>query len=397
MIGPDIRRETLDLLGNFAENLTMMPNDRESIDSCTESRVWSFLRNSFFAACDWLTDRAEAVYNCVDRSRGLHAWRKCYGSFLERAAFGSGRFHQAGERTWRRFAITSPAFADLLLSGCRAACAMCQRARRLRKRRAWLDGAILSMGLLAAISLAEGLFGDLTGAHPLFLLPIWLGTKLAGPWVGILDAFIATCLISGGEVAGRSDVAIWQPNALLRFASLSVLMLVIWKVEQRLQRAQILASVDPLTGVSNRAEIERRIAHAIKNWHAKAPPITLVVVDCDHFKEFNDTYGHAFGDHVLRTLARRLQSVTKHQGGVGRLGGDEFVVLFEGLDVHEARARMRGAARSFTSYLAGIAHPATISFGAVQVEDPQAIPERLFAAADALMYARKRQSRAELR
>jgi diguanylate cyclase (GGDEF)-like protein len=90
---------------------------------------------------------------------------------------------------------------------------------------------------------------------------------------------------------------------------------------------QELALHDALTGLPNRRLLEDRIAttlqHANRNHHKAA----IMYIDLDGFKAINDTYGHAYGDEVLKTIAKRLLDCSRKEDTVARLGGDEFMVV----------------------------------------------------------------------
>ncbi|MBO0728540.1 MAG: PAS domain S-box protein, partial [Acidimicrobiaceae bacterium] len=86
---------------------------------------------------------------------------------------------------------------------------------------------------------------------------------------------------------------------------------------------------DSLTNLPNRSLVLRHLRDALSRANASGHPCALLVVDLDHFKNVNDSFGHAAGDHLLIELAGRLQQVTRAGDVVARLGGDEFVVLAE--------------------------------------------------------------------
>lgn len=96
-------------------------------------------------------------------------------------------------------------------------------------------------------------------------------------------------------------------------------------VEQNLRR---LAGTDPLTGLSNRRSFEEASAHLF----SVAPTMTALMIDVDHFKSVNDTYGHAVGDQVLQTLSARCRTVLRPDDLIARLGGEEFVIVSTGLN-----------------------------------------------------------------
>ena len=105
--------------------------------------------------------------------------------------------------------------------------------------------------------------------------------------------------------------------------------------EQVLEERLLLqrANTDPLTGLCSRAAILERLERLLLDERAhSAQPLALLFCDCDGFKGINDRYGHACGDAVLRTVARRIQSRTRRGDHAGRIGGDEFLLLLEGIE-----------------------------------------------------------------
>ena len=111
---------------------------------------------------------------------------------------------------------------------------------------------------------------------------------------------------------------------------------------------QRMAHDDPLTGLPNRRLFFNRLEHAIANAERTGKLVGLLYVDLDFFKEINDTYGHAVGDEVLRSVAALLASVTRAGDTVARLGGDEFVILFD--EIEDSKALL-GIAQKLLSYL----------------------------------------------
>lgn len=89
------------------------------------------------------------------------------------------------------------------------------------------------------------------------------------------------------------------------------------------------ASHDPLTGLVNRSEFERRLIRVLASIHSGDKEHALCFLDIDHFKYINDAYGHAAGDHALRSLGTLLRSKLRQRDTLARLGGDEFVLLLE--------------------------------------------------------------------
>ncbi|UDY22919.1 sensor domain-containing diguanylate cyclase [Nocardioides sp. Kera G14] len=94
--------------------------------------------------------------------------------------------------------------------------------------------------------------------------------------------------------------------------------------------------IDALTGVLNRAGLERLLIGAVERAERYGEALALMLIDIDKFKSFNDTRGHLAGDTVLTTTARRLAGLVGRGGSVARFGGDEFVIFVTGLDVAHA-------------------------------------------------------------
>lgn len=140
---------------------------------------------------------------------------------------------------------------------------------------------------------------------------------------------------------------------LLFLGNLGLALLFVRELErrQRTQKAlqvekdrmQEMALHDPLTGLPNRTLLQDRIEQAIAAAQRDAGAVGLLYLDLDGFKEVNDRWGHAAGDHVLMHIARQLQQMARMSDTVCRLGGDEFVLLLPGCtlaDVREVTARV---------------------------------------------------------
>jgi diguanylate cyclase (GGDEF)-like protein/PAS domain S-box-containing protein len=93
-----------------------------------------------------------------------------------------------------------------------------------------------------------------------------------------------------------------------------------------------LAHYDALTGLPNRALLQDRALHALKLAHRSGEPLALMFIDLDHFKNVNDSLGHAIGDRLLEGLAARFTATLRDQDTLSRMGGDEFVLLLPGTD-----------------------------------------------------------------
>jgi diguanylate cyclase len=96
------------------------------------------------------------------------------------------------------------------------------------------------------------------------------------------------------------------------------------------------ARTDPLTKVANRRALDDELARCVADYQKRGTPMTMMLLDVDHFKKFNDTHGHQAGDAALVNVARAVQGVVGDQGLVARWGGEEFAVVFGGRPASEA-------------------------------------------------------------
>ena len=154
------------------------------------------------------------------------------------------------------------------------------------------------------------------------------------------------------------------------------------------RRLEELSRTDGLTGVGNRRSFDAELASRFEHAQRYVRPLTLVMIDIDHFKEVNDAFGHQAGDEVLQRIAQVLQRTTRQSDFVARFGGEEFVVLLpetpllEGLQVAE-KIRAAVAAEDLPT-------PVTVSAGVATIPQPHIdSPEGLIASADAALYRAK--------
>ena len=167
-------------------------------------------------------------------------------------------------------------------------------------------------------------------------------------------------------------------------------------LEELKERLSEQAMRDPLTGVFNRRfmmeTLEREMARATRDGH----PLSLVMMDIDHFKKVNDTYGHMAGDEVLKVLAKFLELETRKSDIVSRYGGEEFVVLMpkiSGVDAQQRaetwRVELQTSQIAYDDHLISI----TVSMGIAVKEDGILSCDNLLSHADQALYSAKQAGR----
>ncbi len=138
--------------------------------------------------------------------------------------------------------------------------------------------------------------------------------KANGDWLWVLDR---------GQIVERD-----AHNQPLRMAGT---MRDVSDRHQRDEELRFLANYDSLTGLPNRTLFHERLEHALVVARRRESRVAVLFIDLDRFKAINDSFGHAVGDQLLRSVARRLRDCVREEDTVARLGGDEFTVILEGV------------------------------------------------------------------
>jgi diguanylate cyclase (GGDEF)-like protein/PAS domain S-box-containing protein len=160
------------------------------------------------------------------------------------------------------------------------------------------------------------------------------------------------------------------------------------------------ASQDPLTGLTNRFELERHLSECFERYRHIQRAATLLLIDLDRFKQVNDTGGHAAGDEVLRQVARTLVATVRDSDIVCRLGGDEFAILLTRSDPTRADlvgGKVLRAISALTVDVDGRRHTVGASIGAASLGPGISNLEEWVAAADGACYEAKRAGRGQMR
>jgi diguanylate cyclase (GGDEF)-like protein len=122
------------------------------------------------------------------------------------------------------------------------------------------------------------------------------------------------------------------------------------ELETANERLTRLASTDGLTGLMNHRRFQEELEKTFDSAQAKTVPVSVALLDVDHFKQFNDTFGHLEGDEVLRTVARILSDAIGDRGTVARYGGEEFIVLLPETNGADAISILEEAREAIASY-----------------------------------------------
>ncbi len=262
-----------------------------------------------------------------------------------------------------------------------------------------IDEAVVHSGIDREISIAYvqlGVFGMLV------LLAAWFGGErlILRP----IRSLVRTVTRFGrGDLRARAADEPWMAEFAPLAAAFDDMARKLAAREEELrianQHLEELASLDGLTGLANRRGFDRELDHAWRQAEKLQEPLALMMIDIDHFKLFNDRYGHVQGDACLRAVGETLSLVTLSEAlMVARYGGEEFALLLPRLDIEHAVVLAEEARRSIAQLAVTHADApsgiVTISIGVESlVPQPRQSADCLIEAADRALYDAKRRGR----
>jgi diguanylate cyclase (GGDEF)-like protein/PAS domain S-box-containing protein len=231
------------------------------------------------------------------------------------------------------------------------------------------------------------------------------------PFFGVtgIETYLGAPIFVAGEMYGTLNFASAEPRAAPFDAEDTdlVRLMARWlggEIERRQARAEleakqqelleanalleVLAATDGLTGLKNRRAFEERLDMEFKRSLRYGTPLSLLLLDVDMFKQFNDTFGHPVGDEVLKTVARALQGTVRAIDCAARFGGEEFVILLPDTD-EEGVLSLAERVRATIETAPWKERAITASLGAATKTGEMSEPTDLVSAADAALYHSK--------
>jgi diguanylate cyclase (GGDEF)-like protein len=215
-----------------------------------------------------------------------------------------------------------------------------------------------------------------------------------------MQSLLVFPLLKGdGAPVGALTVAARAPERFVHHRR-EMLALVVGQLGIKLDLAQAherlrgLASRDGLTGLNNHRTFQQGLGQALARAERRKAPLSLLLVDIDHFKPLNDTHGHPFGDTVLKAVARVIERAGRRTDLAARYGGEEFALILEDSDAKGAagvaeRVRTEIEALRFEGKPARV----TVSVGLAVHPEQASTQAELIARADAALYTAKKRGR----
>jgi len=225
--------------------------------------------------------------------------------------------------------------------------------------------------------------------------PLRLQVNAAPPWWQTVPALLGAALLLLLAIVGVSQLI-----ARIRYRQY---LMINRRLEQKIAERTVeleaanrklseLATEDSLTGVANRRALEQALLREWERCRELNQPLSVVMVDVDHFKQYNDVHGHLAGDQQLIRVARILAThVRPVRELLARFGGEEFALVLPGIGIDDAMQRAEALRLAF---IGGDVGGPTVSAGVASVHPtPRQVPDDLIRAADLALYAAKRAGR----
>lgn len=246
--------------------------------------------------------------------------------------------------------------------------------------------AILAAGVVLYSTSITGIVGVLWAYVVIlnfYFLLNWRPAALA------VSAFIVVeALISYGHL----DLNLWLRVVVTMILAAGLTGAFSWLLTEKQAQLIILATTDPLTGCSNRTQLNENLSEAAYNSHRYRIPASIIILDIDHFKAINDTQGHSGGDKILVAFSGLLQSRIRQSDKLFRYGGEEFIILLPNTRIKDAYALAEQIREEIEAHDFSIGHPVTISAGVAEVGHSESWDHWLDRA-DGAMYRSKNNGR----
>ena len=216
------------------------------------------------------------------------------------------------------------------------------------------------------------------------IIVFWAATRIARP-LQQLATFTEESL-DKKDVKSLESVTGWYYEA---FSLKRVLVRSLSFLQGQVSFFKDQSTIDPLTGVTNRRTMDALLAE----WTDNKYPYAIILLDLDHFKGVNDTYGHAVGDKVLKFLAENMQAVARNQDVCCRYGGEEFIMLLPRTTAKEATVIAEQLRERLAKTVSPCNRAITLSAGVAAYPQMAQTSEALIEAADSALYRAKQTGR----
>lgn len=257
----------------------------------------------------------------------------------------------------------------------------------------WVIVGILLLLIVAFLDFATGT--ELSFSI-FYLIPIFLFTWAVNGNIGIAIACISSLIWLFIEAVSGPQYSSWFVyfwNAIIRLGFFLLPVLLVRNLEQERTHARTDFLTTALNTRSFHDIAQRELDRSVR-YHR---PFTVAFIDIDNFKIINDTFGHIFGDMVLRAISQNIQRNIRKTDIIARVGGDEFALLLPEVDSDTARAAISKMQQKLMEEMLANKWPVTFSIGVITLNAPQFTVDEILGMADKMMYSVKNHGKDDIK
>ncbi|KNY27138.1 diguanylate cyclase [Pseudobacteroides cellulosolvens] len=252
---------------------------------------------------------------------------------------------------------------------------------------------IINFILVAIVGLFDFITGNEVNVTILYLIPICIVTWYIGEIPGIVAADISAGAYLASDLINKKSqnygiVDIW--NAIMFLAFFTIVVIILSRLKKTLIREKNLARIDFLTDIYNLKGFYDYGAREVDKCRRYLRPISVAYIDCDNFKQINDTYGHQTGDELLKVIAATIVDNVRMTDLAARLGGDEFAIMLSETGQEAVKTVIERVRKNLQANVQNKNWPVTFSIGVVIFNNAPETLDEAVKKADELMYKVKK-------
>ncbi len=259
----------------------------------------------------------------------------------------------------------------------------------------WLLCGVVIFKMLALISLTKGSSYTLLWLSVLPPICFFLLGRKGGSWlVGLTFGLVAVYVYYMRTEKITSSLTV---GSLLNIVCVFIILWLLFRHYEASRASaynalERLSITDKLTGLFNRSKLDEVLTEQLGIAARLQQPMVVVLADCDHFKTINDTYGHLYGDYVLKKLAETLKTQARESDFIGRWGGEEFLIICPATTPEQAQAFIERLRAEIAALTLRQNRQVTMTFGIAQNRDKDDITN-IINRADRALYQGKENGR----
>lgn len=250
--------------------------------------------------------------------------------------------------------------------------------------------------LLGGVAIGDYLTGRELSFSFFYLIPIAFFSVTVRGILGIGAAFLSAGIwlfieVMTANETSNSFVYLWNTLFRLGFFLLPAVLF------RSIENEKLLARTDSLTGAINNRYFHELLQREIDRSSRYTHPFTIAFIDFDNFKTINDTFGHSFGDTLLRTFAEYAKSNLRKTDIVARVGGDEFAIILPETNEASARSAIQNLFQKLAKELECRKWPVTFSVGVLTFNTPATSVDKVLSLVDRMMYTVKNSGKNDIK